>query len=452
MVSALEKLKETAKKAAETGRKCEVSDAKKRLEDAGKKVEKLREKLGDYNGVRKQALKELEDAKAELKRYSNYADEDAEKLIAEAEKEIQDTWQKAASQMEEADEEVRCARIALDMAIRRNDAVECLPDTPSQLIANLHSEVERGGLEFSHWTREQCNAMARVWIGEAKKLQAIPGLYDDEVRHIRLVFGKITGLTNEHRSGYIEALQTDYETDWDAYIEEAREDYANACIEKEKLEAQEAEKTKQKFEQLKQQARNQERAAEKFDELEELCDPGNLCDEEKDRIRKLVSDLLNLGVPTTDERLLDSVNQVSDLFSEGSDYRALRRAMTKVENSKSKADVLAETFPKAMKELKGKKAVIVGGQPREIRRSRIEKLFKLESLEWVECEHGLKRQILGLSNRVDSYDYIFEIVTLCGHHVDEIIGDACKNSNCRFIRLTSGYGVNQIASSIEQIL
>lgn len=98
---------------------------------------------------------------------------------------------------------------------------------------------------------------------------------------------------------------------------------------------------------------------------------------------------------------------------------------------------------------RGKFAVMIGGEPREHARQRLQEVFGFIDLEWVPMDRAQN-----LANRVDkrTVEMVILVRSLLGHRIDDIVLPACRRTATPWISVERGYGANQIRLAIERFL
>ncbi|MFZ5476903.1 MAG: hypothetical protein ACOZNI_09030 [Myxococcota bacterium] len=175
------------------------------------------------------------------------------------------------------------------------------------------------------------------------------------------------------------------------------------------------------------------------------------------QIRAEVSALLADGLSARNTRLLNVVAPVADELT-GADMRALRRAARA-------AAAAAATEPETDEEsdspipddwawwsvTRGKRAVMVGGDPREPNRVRLEAVFGFAELAWEPAEFS-RNSLQKVRDRVKArgVDLVLILTRFVGHDADQVILPACKDTGVPFVPVKSGYGVAGMRRAIER--
>lgn len=175
------------------------------------------------------------------------------------------------------------------------------------------------------------------------------------------------------------------------------------------------------------------------------------------QIRTEVSALLAEGLSARHTRLVNIVAPVAEELT-GADMRALRRAARAAaaeasagpeEEEEEDAPVPADWawWPVT----RGRRAVMVGGDPREPNRVRLERAFEFGELAWEQAEYS-RNSLQKVRDRVRAggVDLVMILARFVGHDADQVILPACKDAGVPFVSVKSGYGVAGIRRAIER--
>ncbi len=168
------------------------------------------------------------------------------------------------------------------------------------------------------------------------------------------------------------------------------------------------------------------------------------------------AEALNAGVNPRDTRLVNLAASWLELL-EDARFRPLRRAVREDQGS---LDASLEKTYDAIPEdwdwwgrTQGRRAVMLGGSPREKNRARLEQEFRFSELVWDPAEH--KRNVLQrLRSRIRSggVDLVIVLRRFVGHDTDDVVVRSCKESGVDWVHVEHGYGVNQVQAAIERFL
>jgi hypothetical protein len=300
------------------------------------------------------------------------------------------------------------------------------------------------------WSTKERTAILKILAGQARLIQDGRALSEDELRKMRNVFGALGELSVQYKPGYIAAMNRNDYQDWKAYIEEARMELAEASLARELREKENNERRRLSAEESARREEAKRRGVAMLSVLRDLV-AAERTEENKESIRDTVRVLLNeVGMDADNDDLLDILEGQDELFAEGP-FRNLRKQLARLGGGITPAE-FAQQFPRATKAMAKKKAIMIGGSPRDDRRAKLEKLFGLSELEWVSSERNEPRALEALAQRAKSgsIDFVIELASLAGHHVETALRKACEGSRCRFVRVPRGYGATRIAQVIEQ--
>ena len=276
-------------------------------------------------------------------------------------------------------------------------------------------------------------------------LQEQPSLVAD--RRLDFAFGTLSAYVKRARPGYVYGLAR-----WHSPNRESWENDAEALFER--LSAM-----------LPTPAEAEPSAQRKLELIESLVRESTICPEEARsavaaQLRREVLAAFAAGLQARNSRLVRSLVPVVDAF-EGQEFRSLRRAI-RDEVDAARADEAEDAGteePEIPAEwawrvfTKAQRALIVGGDPREPNRLRLERAFGFSELEWVGAEYK-RNNLHGVRDRVRSgrVDMVILLTRFTGHDADQIIIPACREMNVGFVCVPHGYGVVRVRQAIERFL
>ncbi len=174
------------------------------------------------------------------------------------------------------------------------------------------------------------------------------------------------------------------------------------------------------------------------------------------QLRRVIRAALDGGVPARDPRLVRLATPfVNEL--DGTEYRALRRA---IREESEESDAEEEKAPPALPadwawwgRTRGRRGILVGGDPREPNRVRLQEVFGFSELVWEPAEHR-RNSLLAVRERVRAgkVDIVVILGAFVGHDADEIILPACRENNVDWVHLDKGYGVVRMRRAVERFL
>lgn len=185
------------------------------------------------------------------------------------------------------------------------------------------------------------------------------------------------------------------------------------------------------------------------------CAPPHALDAVREQIRAMVAGLLAEGVPARHTRLVRIVAGVAEEVLPGPQFRSLRRAAREcaapVEEEGPDAS-LPKDWP-WFAATRGRRFVMVGGDPREPNRVRLAAAFGFAELAWEHSE-GSRNSLQKVRDRVRAggVDGVLLLSRFVGHDADEVIQPACREAGVPFVPVKTGYGVTGIRTAIERYL
>lgn len=183
---------------------------------------------------------------------------------------------------------------------------------------------------------------------------------------------------------------------------------------------------------------------------------GALADDEAydwDRIEQTLREIGSAGVPRQDDRVrsrLAPLRGREDLAAHPLAAEVLR-ARAEPEAGAAAREYSADV-ERVRAMLSGARVVLVGGEPREESRRRIEEAFGLRELEWVSVtEHASSAPLEAPIRRADTR-LVLILIRLASHqHVDDVTR-WCEQYGKPLVRLPAGYNPERIAAEVlEQV-
>ncbi len=174
------------------------------------------------------------------------------------------------------------------------------------------------------------------------------------------------------------------------------------------------------------------------------------------QFRTLVRKAIEGGVRATDPRLVKLCAARVELF-DGPEFRYLRRALREeAEPADVDDDEKAPALPPDWAwwgRTRYRRGVLVGGDPRELNRERLERAFGFAELEWVGTE--FKRNNLQTVRdrvRAGKLDIVIILGAFVGHDADEVILPAARECGVDWVHVDKGYGIVRVRRAIERFL
>ncbi len=255
----------------------------------------------------------------------------------------------------------------------------------------------------------------------------------DVDRQIETLFNALSRYTKEEAPGFVYGLARSHGARGESWTRDAQDHLAmlNELI------AVRAEPTKA----------NPEREIAKLE--------GMLQDEaEDDAIVEQLDAVLAAGAGKTDLRLVRMCRKKLDLLGKHARFKPLRKAIKEADEVDEAPERQAGPPPEwpLWAQVRGKRAAIIGGDPREEPRARIEAAFEFASLTWEGIDQVRQVETLCTQVRSGGVDLVILLQSLINHSVCGKIVDACRSAKVPFAAVERGYGVERIRLAIEQDL
>jgi hypothetical protein len=169
---------------------------------------------------------------------------------------------------------------------------------------------------------------------------------------------------------------------------------------------------------------------------------------------------LESGISARDPRLVRLAAPLVEQL-QSREFRNLRRAIREEQEAANEPEDAEATTEEVhlppewgwWGRTKGRRALMIGGSPREPNRARLEKVFGFSSLEWLPAEHR-RNSLVSVRNRVRAggVDVVLILRSFVGHDADEIILPACRETGVDWVHVDQGYGVVRVRQAIERFL
>ena len=147
---------------------------------------------------------------------------------------------------------------------------------------------------------------------------------------------------------------------------------------------------------------------------------------------------------------LGAIYPLRQLFeNRGSIFRPLRRAFQAHEAELASGNLKAQ-YASLIDETKGKRAVIIGGLPREQNRLVLIEFFEWAEFRWESCQGNEPRILdrIEQSIRSGGIDMVLELTSLVGHHVERL-KPVCEEVGIPFVRVARGYGISALIEAMK---
>ena len=162
-----------------------------------------------------------------------------------------------------------------------------------------------------------------------------------------------------------------------------------------------------------------------------------------------VKSLIRDGLSATDPRLVNLARPFA-LSLDGKPLAPLRKAIRDaVEVDAEEDEATSNNWP-SLPKTKGKRVVIVGGDPRPDRAEKLKATFEFATLEWLDGSTVRKVQPLVTRMKNGSVDLVLVLRAFNSHRLTDAIF-AADAPTCQIV-LTDGYGVTQVRLGLERFL
>jgi len=256
------------------------------------------------------------------------------------------------------------------------------------------------------------------------------------------VFPNLTRFSREHTPGFVFGLQRHHHPRGNSWLDDARDWWGDL---QQRAGTADAADPEPKL--------NPERCLADLDgvleadepQREEVCAAAVLC--------------LKAGVSGNDIRLVKMLHPHAKLLTKERRLKATRKAIREYARAMEFDGRDAEKDTSALpadwpfwKHTRGKRMVIVGGDPRPGALERIQTTFGFADGDWDSAYSTTRLDALAAQIENGNVDMIIFLCRWVSHMAWDIIVPACKAADIPFLRIESGYGVSQIRVSIEASL
>jgi hypothetical protein len=131
------------------------------------------------------------------------------------------------------------------------------------------------------------------------------------------------------------------------------------------------------------------------------------------------------------------------------DAGARRRANRSSDQSEARVAIADSWQHRGL--LADKSVVLIGGEPREVSRQRLERGFAMRQLEWVSSKNPRRHDSLVHAIGAGGIDVVFLVKNLMSHSIQEKIVAACEEHDVGWA-LVDGYGAAALVRGVERFL
>lgn len=184
--------------------------------------------------------------------------------------------------------------------------------------------------------------------------------------------------------------------------------------------------------------------------------PEGAMDAVRAQFKAIVRKALEGGVRPADPRLVKLCQPHVALF-EDREFKSLRKALREdAEPADLEDDEKAPPLPPDWAwwgRTRYRRGVLVGGDPRELNRERLERAFGFTELEWVGTEFKRNNlQTIRDRVRAGKLDIVIILGSFVGHDADEVILPAARECAVDWVHVDKGYGIVRVRRAIERFL
>jgi hypothetical protein len=320
--------------------------------------------------------------------------------------------------------------LTMDMRLSILELTACASSRPTS------NEQKRGATELLKDKGRMCGLPGEIqrllYDHLAARLRALQGRTDG--RDIPNLMARICRQAKEIRCGYVYGLSHAHRpktASWDADADERRQDLYRRALTDEHG------------------AFNQERLLGIVRAVVSDAAPF-------DEIRPLLTFGLQLGMDGSDRRLARLCAPFFAEMGKDAELKPLRLAVKKFERAdarESKDESEPPPVPSDWPWLavtKGKRAILVGGEPREPNRKRIERAFGFARLDWARTERN-NHSVRSVQESVGSRgaDLVVILTDFMGHPTYDQVTRSCDLAGTPWISI-HGYGIARIKLEIER--
>lgn len=184
--------------------------------------------------------------------------------------------------------------------------------------------------------------------------------------------------------------------------------------------------------------------------------PEGAMDAVSTQFKSLVRHALENGLRPTDPRLIRLCLPHAALLDDR-DFRALRKALRdEADSAEADDDEGAPPLPPDWAwwgRTRHRRGVLVGGDPREVNRERLEHAFGFAELDWVGAEFKMNNlQMVRDRVRAGKLDLVIILGSFVGHDADDVILPAARECAVDWVHVDKGYGIVRVRRAIERFL
>jgi hypothetical protein len=171
-------------------------------------------------------------------------------------------------------------------------------------------------------------------------------------------------------------------------------------------------------------------------------------------LRAAVRDALAGGVLARDARLIEMTTPVAELL-DGMQFRLLKRAIREATEPPAPTEE-AEAVPTdwaGFKHTRTRRAVLIGGEPKENARLRLQREFGFSELEWLPGD-SRRSNLMVVRDRIRTgrLDMVVVVTPAIHEDVEAIILPVCRERGVDWVHSPEGPALPQVRGAIERTL
>lgn len=170
-------------------------------------------------------------------------------------------------------------------------------------------------------------------------------------------------------------------------------------------------------------------------------------------------EVLDAGVTPEDPRFVRAMIAHQDKLRKHTRFKRLRKAIRDLVTEDEAVDAESASDDSALpddwpfrKRLADLRAAIVGGEPRDPARQRVQDAFGFSNVEWINTESSANIQALASGIRGGKIDFVIVLRRFICQDVDRVGLSAARAADVPWISVERSYGVQQIRAAIERYL
>ena len=321
--------------------------------------------------------------------------------------------------------------VQLAHAVGEPRELTTLEDACSQ-VHRLVDAVRRIDAWLDHPSRDQQSMLGLVSsLARHVQVEVHVDLPTFETDALGKTFSRMTAWSKAHRPGFVPGLSRTNDPDRGSWLEDARAWWTELVGAPTDSAGQ-----------------TPERAIER---IQSTLDEGVADDA---ALVALVRDAVAAGLPQSDPRLIRVLAPHQERLRGAAGLKTLKTQLRDAgrdapdDTGEGGTEIVPDDWP-LHEVTSGRRAVVVGGDPRPHAAERIQEAFGFREVLWEEND---TRRVLGLADRIrgGNVDLVIALRAFIGHSDSDTLRPACKEVGVPFCLVDTGYGVAQVRLAIER--